>query len=173
MFIQILSASALGILSGIVTGLIPGIHINLIAVFVLANVYRFHSINSLAVASFIMAMSITHTFLDFIPSVFLGAPDDDTALALLPAHRMLAEGKGYEAVMTSVVGSLSGLIMIVLLAPLLLVAIPNLYEGLEKLLVWILILIVASSVGIVCSVVGVRKSHLMACLMIPILLFFI
>jgi putative membrane protein len=59
----------------------------------------------LLVCVMIIATSITHTFLDFIPSTFLGAPEDDTALSVLPAHSMLLEGKGYQAVFLSAVGS--------------------------------------------------------------------
>jgi len=38
------------------------------------------------VASTILATSVSHTFLSFIPAAFIGAPEGDTALYLLPAH---------------------------------------------------------------------------------------
>jgi putative membrane protein len=62
-------------------------------------------------AVIILAMSIAHTFLDFIPSTFLGAPEGETALSVLPAHSMLLEGRGYEAVMLSAIGSLGGIVI--------------------------------------------------------------
>ena len=65
----------------------------------------------LLLAVMILAMSIAHTFLDFIPSTFLGAPEGETALSVLPAHSMLLEGRGYEAVMLSAIGSLGGIII--------------------------------------------------------------
>ena len=43
------------------------------------------------VASTILAASVSHTFLSFIPAAFIGAPEGDTALCLLPAHRLLLE----------------------------------------------------------------------------------
>ena len=49
----------------------------------------------LLLAMTIVAMSIAHTFLDFIPSTFLGAPECETALSVLPAQGMLLEGSGY------------------------------------------------------------------------------
>jgi putative membrane protein len=36
----------------------------------------------------------------------LGAPDESKALNVLPGHRMLMEGKGFEAVKLNVIGSL-------------------------------------------------------------------
>ena len=41
------------------------------------------------VASTILAASVSHTFLSFIPAAFIGAPEGDTAHYLLPAHRCL------------------------------------------------------------------------------------
>jgi len=41
---------------------------------------------------FIIAMSVTHTFLDALPAIFLGAPDADQVLNVLPGHRLLLQG---------------------------------------------------------------------------------
>ena len=63
-------------------------------------------------------MAITHTFVDFIPSVFLGCPDTDTELSILPGHNLLKNKKGYEAVYLSNVGSLLAVfVLIVILVP--------------------------------------------------------
>jgi putative membrane protein len=62
-------------------------------------------------SAIIVAMSIAHTFLDFIPSTFLGVPEGETALSVLPAHSMVLEGRGYEAVRLSAIGSLGGIIV--------------------------------------------------------------
>ena len=64
-------------------------------------------------------MGITHTFLDAIPSIFLGAPDESQILNVLPGHRLLLRGMGYEAVKLTVIGSLMGLIITVSLLPVL------------------------------------------------------
>ena len=94
MLIEILLAIGLGILAGIFTGLIPGLHINLIG----AIVVSFATKNPLGFPIYfavgIVAMSITHTFLDFIPSIFLGCPNEDTSLSSLPGHELLKQGKG-------------------------------------------------------------------------------
>ncbi|MCH7770430.1 MAG: tripartite tricarboxylate transporter permease [Bacteroidetes bacterium] len=97
MLIEILLALIVGILTGTTTGLIPGIHINLIGVFIVSlSASLFLSINPIYLAVFIVSMAITHTFVDFIPSIFLGCPDTDTELSVLPGHELLKKGQGYE-----------------------------------------------------------------------------
>ena len=99
MFLEILLALILGIGFGIITGLIPGIHVNLIAILLISlSAYLLEFVSVFSVAIFIFSMALTHTFLDMIPSIFLGAPNEDTALAVLPGHRMLLDGIGYEAI---------------------------------------------------------------------------
>jgi len=94
MLIQLALALILGVLAGTITGLSPGIHINLIASTLMAYLGSFSSVPLIALAVFIVSMSITHTFLDFIPSIFLGAPEEDSFLSVLPGHKMLQEGHG-------------------------------------------------------------------------------
>ena len=118
MFAEILAAMAIGIFFGIFTGLIPGVHINLVAAIVLSvSPFLVQYVSPFPIAAGIMAMSITHVFVDFIPSIFLGAPSEATALAVLPGHRLLMEGKGFEAVFLSAVGGFLGVIAIVVLLP--------------------------------------------------------
>ncbi len=128
MLIEVLIAVCSGVLAGIFTGLIPGIHINLVALGLLtASPILLRHISPLPLACFVIAMSVTHSFLDFIPSVYLGAPDPDTALSILPGHKLLLAGKGYDAVRLTLIGSLISLVLCVILTPLLLVVFPIIY----------------------------------------------
>lgn len=117
MLIEILLFLTLGIFFGILTGLIPGIHINLVGVALIALAASFLSfINPLYFVVFITAMAITHTFVDFIPSIFLGCPDTDTELSILPGHDLLKKGEGYEAVCLTAFGSLAAIFILILIA---------------------------------------------------------
>ncbi len=115
-FLTWLAAAALGSLAGLITGLIPGLHVNTLAAVVLA----------LATAPLdpfwaiaLVAIGITHTFVSILPATYLGAPGEDTALAVLPAHRLLRRGLGREAVFVSARASLFALVVAVpLLLPL-------------------------------------------------------
>ena len=122
--ILVILFALLGTFLGVLTGLIPGLHVNNIAVIMLSIAPALlvslmfleqfgipEVFIPLLLAITIVSMSIAHTFLDFIPSTFLGAPEGETALSVLPAHSMLLEGRGYEAVMLSAIGSLGGVII--------------------------------------------------------------
>ena len=143
MFLGLIIAILLGCLAGVVTGLIPGLHINLVALilFSLSPILLGYT-NVIAVASFIIAMSITHTFTDFISATYLGAPADDTALAVLPAHRLLLEGMGHEAVKLTLIGSLFGLLLTIIFAPLLIIMVPIIFQSLKSYIGWILLSVV-------------------------------
>lgn len=101
-----------GILFGIITGLTPGVHINLVSVILLslAPIIALYAPLHL-VCILIIAMAITHTFLDTIPSIFLGAPEDEKALGVLPGHRYLLRGNGLMAVKLCMVGGILGTVL--------------------------------------------------------------
>jgi len=144
MFLEFLIAALLGILAGIFTGLIPGIHINLVSLLVVSSsAYLLDIFSFTALGVFIISMAITHTFLDVLPAIFLGAPDADTALGVLPGHRLLLQGMGYEAVKLTVIGSLSSLILALLLFPLFILIVPNIYEGIQPFIGYLLLIIAA------------------------------
>ncbi|MBN1538703.1 MAG: tripartite tricarboxylate transporter permease [Candidatus Thermoplasmatota archaeon] len=138
---------------GVMTGLIPGVHVNNVAIVLLGLSPIISSALQdltglgqteamLMVASAIVATSMAHTFLDFIPSTFLGAPEAETALSVLPAHGMLLEGNGYSAIFLSAVGSFGAIVAgtLLLIPYSLLVNDPiNGYQLLKEVMVWVLI----------------------------------
>ena len=141
MLIEILLFLLMGIIAGIITGLIPGIHINLIGAFLITISASFlFSIPSVFLVVFISSMAITHTFLDFIPSVFLGCPDTDTELAILPGHQLLKKGQGYEAIMLTAYGSLMAVILLIVISFPSIILISKAYDIIKNLIPYFLIL---------------------------------
>jgi len=106
-----------GFFLGICSGLIPGLHTNNFAALMLAISPAFLELglDPFDLAAAILAASVAHTFLDIVPSIFIGAPDADTALAVLPGHEMMLDGRGFEAVRLSALGSASSVIVALLL----------------------------------------------------------
>lgn len=149
----------LGVMVGIVTGLIPGVHVNNVALLVYVSqgalsgfifvLFGWASPTNgdiiILLSSLILSTAVSHTFISFVPSVFLGAPDEDTALSVLPGHRMLLRGKGYEAVLLAARGCLWGFIAsLVFVLPLrLLMGSPvSAYEKLRPVMAGVLALVV-------------------------------
>jgi putative membrane protein len=104
--IEILLGTFIGVMLGTLSGIIPGVHSNTLAGVLLSLQVAFLSFFSpLVLAGAMFAALITHTFVDSIPSTFLGIPDADTSLAVLPAHALCLEGNGEEAVRIAALGS--------------------------------------------------------------------
>lgn len=132
----------LGIFAGTITGLIPGLHINLVSVILLTlSPFLLGYTGVLSLVALIIAMSITHTFTDFIAATYLGAPDADTALAVLPAHQLLLEGKGFEAIRLTVAGSLLCLLFVISIIPFLIIAVPLIFTTLQPFIGFLLLAI--------------------------------
>ena len=98
----------LGCICGTFTGLLPGIHPNtLIPISFLILPY----IGSQNYVCFLIGMVITHYFINYIPSAFIGVPDDETAVSVLPLHNLTLKGYGYEGVILCGFGGFVGIII--------------------------------------------------------------
>ena len=140
--IQIFAGTLVGIVCGAISGLTPGIHVNMIAAFLLGFSPVFLPIfGEEGLAAIIIATLITHSFLDIIPATFLGIPEEGTCLSVLPAHSMTLEGRGEEAIRTSALGSLWGVIFAIPLGFIALWFIPVLQHLLDLFTGVLLILI--------------------------------
>lgn len=65
--LQVLLAALLGILLGTVTGLTPGLHVNTLVALIVASLPLLLGILPLyALVALIVAMAVTHTFVDYI-----------------------------------------------------------------------------------------------------------
>ena len=141
--LMIILSLFLGILFGIFTGLIPGIHINLITIIILGlSASLLNLVSPLILIIFIVAMEITHTFIDYIPSIFLGAPDEDTILSILPGHQLLLKGHAYAGIILTLYGSLSALIIILFFVPIFIYLLPIVYPYVLRIM-WIILILVS------------------------------
>ena len=137
--LEIIIFFTLGIIAGAFTGLIPGIHINLVAIALITSFPYLLEIEIISAIVFIVSMAITHTFVDFIPSIFLGAPEEDTALSILPGHEFLIKGYGHEAVQLTIIGSLISIVLLTIIIPTFFFLIPITYPFIEKMMAFFLI----------------------------------
>lgn len=122
LLLAVVYISLLGAGLGSLTGLAPGLHVNTLALVMVAFAPVLLSLLEEASALFgagresailllvavIVSASVAHSFLDLLPSIFLGAPEEGTAMSVLPGHRMLLEGRGLEAARCSAYGGLVG-----------------------------------------------------------------
>ena len=102
----------LGVSIGTVAGLIPGLHINNLLPAILSLAAFF---DPMLLAVMISAIAMTQNFVCYVTSIFVGAPDEDTALTVLPGHRLLIEGRGFEAIKLTAVSGLATLFVSIIL----------------------------------------------------------
>jgi putative membrane protein len=145
--LETIAFAVFGVGLGTFTGLIPGIHVNNITPF-LAAFAATSTMPPMNVVAVIVSMALTHTFLSYIPAAFLGVPEEGTALSVLPAHRLVLEGRGYDAIRLTALGSLGGLMLgAALVVPLILMVGPA-YEFIRPCMHWLLIGIIAVMVAL-------------------------
>ncbi len=137
--LDILLGSIFGTFLGIVTGLVPGLHVNTVALLFI-TLLPAKTYSNFLLATFI-SMAIAHTILDFIPSIFFGAPEDSTALSVLPGHKLLVKGEGYKAFYLTVLGGIFSFLLTLFSLPLLTFLLKPLYQFLKNFIPYILLLI--------------------------------
>ena len=124
--LEILLAILAGLLIGIIFGLVPGLHPNTI-VLLIPFIAQF-GLQPLVIIAFVVSLGISNTFVDFIPSMLLGAPEGGNEHAVTPAHRMLLQGNGSDAVKLALIGGLGSIILVLALLPAIIFSVPRIYE---------------------------------------------
>jgi len=127
-----------GMLLGMIAGLIPGLHSNTLAA-ALSGI----GISGDDAAVLIIAMFGAHAMFSFIPSIFLGIPDDAVTLSVLPGQRMTRAGNGINALRIMCASALISVMAAVALLPVSQVLYPIVYAGIKPYLAPIIILISA------------------------------
>ena len=142
LMLEILLGTLIGVILGTISGIIPGVHANtLAAVLMSLQAFLLTVLGPAALAGALFAALITHTFVDAVPSTFLGIPDADTSLAVLPAHALCLEGNGEEAVRIAALGSACAIVIAVPISVVCYLLLPALQPYFDW---WIGILLIAS-----------------------------
>ncbi|MDD5502520.1 MAG: tripartite tricarboxylate transporter permease [Candidatus Thermoplasmatota archaeon] len=117
--------AAIGIFFGVVAGLLPGLHPNNVALMlsslapsIILALSSFTGMTQGAAAEMVCAAivscAVSNVFFSYLPSTFIGAPDPETALSILPGHSMLMKGDGYKAVSLAAIGCIGGVVFAIL-----------------------------------------------------------
>ncbi|MHA2337495.1 MAG: tripartite tricarboxylate transporter permease [Candidatus Hodarchaeales archaeon] len=134
--IEIFLALGFGIVLGTAAGLLPGLHPNNTVPIILGISFLF---DPLVAAVILVTCGVVDSFLSYIPAILFGAPDDSTSLGVLPGHKLLLEGRGFEAIKLTVIGNLGGVLFAILTLPLFALFIPEVYNFIRPHVHWLLI----------------------------------
>ncbi len=139
--IELVIACFIGISIGTMTGMIPGIHVNTAGAILFASstfLLTFISPEFLCVV--MVAMSIAHALIEFVPSMLLGVPQEGTATSILPGHRMVLQGRSKEVIRIVSVGGFGAIIVTIIMLPVFAVALPILHD-ISKPFTWMILLV--------------------------------
>src|SRR3989344_4734617 len=108
-----------GVVLGAVAGMVPAVHTNMLAALIVALYGRgaLSWMDSLNLGVVVLAMAFANTFVSFVPSTFLGVPE---------------EGRGHEAVVLTLIGSLSSCVLTVIGLPLIMKILEVAYPVMKK-----------------------------------------
>lgn len=109
---DVLVAILAGAMVGALTGLLPGLHVNTLA----AIAGALHPAPGVVGAVALVAAGTVHTIVNILPTTYLGVPSEDEVVGVLPAHRLLLQGRGGDVVAASVAASLTGVVVALLVA---------------------------------------------------------
>jgi len=140
----LLATSLIGAVLGCAIALVPRLHVFNVAGFALLLYAQMPFVLSeQALALFLLGAPVGWSVVNVIPTVFLFAPDDAHATAVLPATKYLLHGRGAEAATLIGSGSLGALLGLVLLSPILDEVVRPLRAILQPHTGWILTAIIA------------------------------
>lgn len=141
-FLLIFLWSLLGVIIGGIISLFPSLHIyNIAGIALLIWQYIQGVLPDVAIGPFFISLVISFAFMNTVPMTLINAPDETASVTILPGNRFTMTGRGYEAVMLTGIGSLAGIIILVLLTPFTLYVLPRLHKILSPHLHWILVLV--------------------------------
>jgi len=128
----------IGVLLGAVAGLLPGLHPNTISQLLSSLNYS----DPLIFAIAIIVSAAVNNMVALLPAIFLFIPDSDSILSILPAQRLVLQGKGKIAVLVCALAAALTLFFLLFLLPISYLILPFLYSIVKPFIA--LILIIAS-----------------------------
>ncbi|MCX8179198.1 MAG: tripartite tricarboxylate transporter permease [Candidatus Aenigmarchaeota archaeon] len=110
-----------GVFIGALAGLLPGLHPNQLY-FLLFSLSFALEPDSFIV--FVASLATSNLAFSYIPTLFLSLPDANTVANILPAHKLVLKGRGFEALTISLISLLLVSIIIFALLPTFYIVLP-------------------------------------------------
>lgn len=127
---------------GVITGITPGLHVNTVGIIIFSISSSLLNItDSLSICTFLVTISICHAMIEFIPSLLIGIPNEDTILSIQPGHRLLFKGQAKKAIRLISYGGYFSIIVLIILLPILFIVLPIVYNILEEYIGYLLIIV--------------------------------
>lgn len=136
--IEIIITLLIGLIIGLIAGLTPGLHPNTLIPMMLPLALI---ISPLSFGILAVSVSISSNFFEFIKTIYFSAPDEGSIMAAQPAHELLLDGRGLEAIKLLGIGALGAVFLTSIIMLPLYFIIPLVYSYVKGYVPILLILI--------------------------------
>ena len=146
-YLDLLYFCTIGILSSALISFLPALHIyNVIGIFLLCVFEWGASMAPLELISLSIGMIVGYSVLNTVPATYFGPGDESMSYYILPSADWVAKGRGYEGVILTGVGALTGIIALAILAPLFMWILPPLKAITGPHMFWIIGAVIVYSI---------------------------
>ena len=136
-----------GVLASAIISFLPALHIyNVIGIFMLFVINVQNTMASMELVALCIGMIVGYSILNTVPATYFGPGDESMSYYILPSADWVSKGRGYEGVILTGIGSLTGIIALALLAPLFVYILPTLKAITSPHMFWIIGAVIVYSI---------------------------
>lgn len=136
-----------GILASALISFLPALHIyNVIGIFMLLVLKVEATMASMELIALCIGMIVGYSVLNTVPATFFGPGDESLSYYILPSADWVNKGRGYEGVILTGIGALTGVIVLAVLAPIFIFILPGLKTITAPHMFWIIGAVIVYSI---------------------------
>ncbi len=146
-YLSLIYFCLVGVLASAIISFLPALHIyNVIGIFMLFVLGVQSSMEAMELVSLCIGMIVGYSMLNTVPATYFGPGDESMSYYILPSADWVNKGRGYEGVILTGIGSLTGIIVLALLAPLFVYILPTLKAITSPHMFWIIGAVIVYSI---------------------------
>ena len=146
-YLNLIYFCLIGIFASAVISFLPALHIyNVIGIFMLF-VFKYEAtMASMELIALSIGMIVGYSVLNTVPATYFGPGDESMSYYILPSADWVNKGRGYEGVVLTGIGALTGIIVLALCAPVFMIILPPLKAITAPHMFWIIGAVIVYSI---------------------------
>ena len=137
----------IGILASAIISFLPALHIyNVIGIFMLFVLKFEATMAPMELIALSIGMIVGYSILNTVPATYFGPGDESMSYYVLPSADWVNKGRGYEGVILTGIGALTGIIVLAICAPLFIYFLPGLKAITAPHMFWIIGAVIVYSI---------------------------
>ena len=138
-YLSLLYFCLIGIFASAIISFLPALHIyNVIGIFMLFVLKFEATMAPLELIALSIGMIVGYSVLNTVPATYFGPGDESMSYYILPSADWVNKGRGFEGVIMTGIGSVTGIIVLAILAPVFIYTLPTLKAITSPHMFWII-----------------------------------